>query len=116
MSDESGLIKKRTTTYLRDVYDHAIQVIDLMETYRDQLSGLTDLYLSSLSQRMNEVMQVLTIIGSIFIPLTFIAGIYGMNFASMPELQWKYGYPMVWGVMLLTAFGLFLYFRKRKWL
>jgi magnesium transporter len=114
--DEGGLIKKRTATYLRDVYDHTIQVIDLMETYRDQLSGLTELYLSSLSQRMNEVMQVLTIIGSIFIPLTFIAGIYGMNFARMPELQWQYGYPMAWGVMLLTAGGLFLYFKRRKWL
>jgi len=114
--DEGGLIKKRTTTYLRDVYDHAIQVIDLMETYRDQLSGLTDLYLSSLSQRMNEVMQVLTIIGSIFIPLTFIAGIYGMNFAVMPELKWKYGYPAAWVVMILTAVGLLFYFKKRKWL
>lgn len=114
--DDSGIIKKRTMTYLRDVQDHAIQVIDLMETYRDQLSGLTDLYLSSLSQRMNEVMQVLTIIGSVFIPLTFIAGIYGMNFAVMPELQWEYGYPMAWAVMLLTAVGLILYFKKRKWL
>lgn len=114
--DESGLIKKRTTTYLRDVYDHSIQVIDLMETYRDQLSGLTDLYLSSLSQRMNEVMQVLTIIGSIFIPLTFIAGIYGMNFAVMPELQWEWGYAMAWGLMLSTATGLFIYFKRRKWL
>ncbi len=114
--DDSGLIKKRTTTYLRDVYDHAIQVIDLMETYRDQLSGLTDLYLSSLSQRMNEVMQVLTIIGSIFIPLTFIAGIYGMNFVNMPELQWEYGYQMAWGLMILTAIGLFVFFKRRKWL
>jgi len=114
--DDSGLITKHTSTYLRDVYDHAIQVMDLMETYRDQLSGLTELYLSSLSQRMNEVMQVLTIIGSIFIPLTFIAGVYGMNFAHMPELEWAYGYPMVWGVMLMTAIGLFLYFKKRAWL
>jgi magnesium transporter len=114
--DESGLIKKRTTTYLRDVYDHAIQVIDLMETYRDQLSGLTDLYLSSLSQRMNEVMQFLTIIGSIFIPLTFIAGVYGMNFANMPELGWEFGYPAVWAIMIVTGAGLFLYFRHKKWL
>ena len=114
--DESGLIKKRTTTYLRDVYDHTIQVMDLMETYRDQLSGLTDLYLSSLSQRMNEVMQFLTIIGSIFIPLTFIAGVYGMNFANMPELGWEYGYPAVWVVMIVSGIGLFLYFRYKKWL
>ena len=114
--DETGIIKKRTATYLRDVSDHSIQVIDLMETYRDQLSGLTDLYLSSLSQRMNEIMQFLTIIGSIFIPLTFIAGVYGMNFANMPELGWKYGYPAAWGAMLLTGLGLFFYFRHKKWL
>ena len=114
--DESGMIKKRTATYLRDVYDHTIQVIDLMETYRDQLSGLTDLYLSSLSQRMNEIMQFLTIIGSIFIPLTFIAGVYGMNFANMPELGWEWGYPAVWIIMILTGIGLFTYFRHKKWL
>jgi len=114
--DESGLVRKKTTTYLRDVYDHVVQIIDLMETYRDQLSGLTDLYLSSLSQRMNEVMQVLTIIGSIFIPLTFIAGVYGMNFAVMPELSWEYGYAAVWGIMIITGISLTLFFKRRNWL
>lgn len=114
--DESGLVRKKTGTYLRDVYDHVVQIIDLMETYRDQLSGLTDLYLSSLSQRMNEVMQVLTIIGSIFIPLTFIAGVYGMNFAVMPELGWTYGYAAVWGVMIVTGVSLTLFFKRRNWL
>jgi len=116
LRDDSGLIRKKTTTYIRDVYDHSVQVIDIIETYRDLLAGLTDLYLSSLSHRMNEVMQVLTIIGSIFIPITFIAGVYGMNFAVMPELQWEYGYMAIWGVMLSTALGLVLFFKRKKWL
>jgi magnesium transporter len=116
LRDDSGLIRKKTTTYIRDVYDHSVQVIDIIETYRDLLAGLTDLYLSSLSHRMNEVMQVLTIIGSIFIPITFIAGVYGMNFAVMPELQWEYGYMAIWGVMLSTALGLILFFKRKKWL
>jgi len=114
--DESGLIKKKTQTYLRDVYDHTIQAADMLETYRDLLGGLTDLYLSSLSHKMNEVMQVLTIVGAIFIPLTFIAGIYGMNFAKMPELQWDYGYPAVWILMLCVSAGLVLFFRHKKWI
>ncbi len=114
--DESGLVKKKTVTYLRDVYDHTIQVIDLIESYRDLLAGLTDLYLSSLSIRMNEVMQVLTIIGSIFIPITFVAGVYGMNFQVMPELAWKYGYAGVWVVMAAIAFGLIMFFKRKKWL
>jgi len=114
--DDSGLVQKRTVTYLRDVYDHTVQVIDIVETYRDLLSGLTDLYLSSLSQRMNEVMKVLTIIGSIFIPITFIAGVYGMNFQVMPELSWKYGYFGSLGLMLFTAMGLVLFFKRKKWL
>ncbi|NNF03212.1 MAG: magnesium/cobalt transporter CorA [Rhodothermales bacterium] len=114
--DDSVFFKKRTKTYLRDVYDHVVQVIDFLETYRDLLSGLTDLYLSSISHRMNEIMQVLTIVGSIFIPLTFIAGIYGMNFAWMPELGWKWGYPVAWGVMLTVAVSLILFFRRRNWL
>lgn len=114
--DDSGLIKKKTVTYIRDVYDHSVQVIDIIETYRDLLAGLTDLYLSSISHRMNEVMQVLTIIGSIFIPITFIAGVYGMNFSVMPELQWEYGYVAIWGLMLLTASGLIFFFKRKKWL
>jgi magnesium transporter len=114
--DDSGLIQKKTVTYLRDVYDHTIQVIDIVESYRDLLSGLTDLYLSALSHRMNEVMQVLTIIGSIFIPITFIAGVYGMNFQVMPELSWKYGYFASLGLMLATALGLVFFFKRKKWL
>ncbi len=119
---ESPLIQDSTKPYLRDVYDHTIQVIDTIETYRDLLSGLLDLYLSSISNRMNEVMKVLTIIATIFIPLTFIAGIYGMNFSpsasrwNMPELNWRFGYPAVLFLMLLIGFSMTLYFRRKKWL
>ncbi len=118
----SSLIHKDTEIYLRDVYDHTIQVIDTIETYRDMISGMLDIYLSSVSNRMNEVMKVLTIIATIFIPLTFIAGIYGMNFnpqsspLNMPELNWYYGYPAIWTVMFLIGLLLFLYFRRKKWL
>ena len=83
--------------FLRDLYDHTIQVIDTVEIYREMVSGLLDLYHSSVSNRMNEVMKVLTIIATIFIPLTFIAGVYGMNFEYMPELHWRWGYPRFWG-------------------
>ncbi len=113
---DSGLISERTKTYLRDVYDHTIQVVDMLETYRDLLAGLTDLYMSTVSLKMNEVMQVLTIVGSIFIPLTFVAGIYGMNFDFMPELHWKYGYFMAWGLMATITAGLFFFFRRKKWI
>lgn len=113
---ESPLIQERTTVYLRDVYDHTIQVIDTIETFRDMVSGMMDMYLSSLSNRMNEVMKVLTVIATLFIPLTFIAGIYGMNFKYMPELEWRYGYGLVWGVIILIALLMLLYIRKKKWL
>jgi magnesium transporter len=113
---ESSLIQERTTVYLRDVYDHTIQVIDTIETYRDMVSGMMDVYLSSLSNRMNEVMKVLTIIATLFIPLTFIAGIYGMNFKYMPELEWHDGYFVVWAVMIAVAVSMLFYFRKKKWL
>ncbi|MFC1668333.1 magnesium/cobalt transporter CorA [Chlamydiota bacterium] len=113
---ESKLIKKTTGIYLRDVYDHTIQVIDTVETFRDMVSGMLDIYLSSISNRMNEVMKVLTIFAAIFIPLTFIAGIYGMNFEFMPELKWKYGYFFVLGVMTLVAVGLLYFFKRKKWL
>ena len=113
---ESPLIKKTTGIFLRDVYDHTIQVIDNIETFRDMLSGMLDMYLSSVSNRMNEVMKFLTIIGTIFIPLTFLAGVYGMNFKFMPELEWRYGYFVVWGVMIAVAVSLLVYFRKKKWL
>jgi magnesium transporter len=113
---ESSLIREACRIYLRDVYDHTIQVIDSVETFRDMLSGMHDTYLSSISNRMNEIMKVLTIIATIFIPLTFIAGIYGMNFQSMPELGWRWGYPVVWVVILLVTVVMVIFFKKKKWL
>lgn len=113
--DDSQIIQPQTEAYLRDVYDHTIQVVDMLETYRDLLSGLNDLYLSSISHKMNEIMKVLTIMGSIFIPLTFVAGIYGMNFDVMPELHWKYGYLGAWALMAMIGGSLVLYFRRKKW-
>ncbi len=112
----SPLLGKGMGVYLRDVYDHAVQVIDAMETIRDMLSGMLETYLSSLSNRMNEVMKVLTIIATIFIPLTFIAGVYGMNFKYMPETEWRWAYPAALGVMLLVAAVMLVYFRRRRWL
>jgi len=112
----SPLVSDGIAPYLRDLYDHTIQVIDSVETYQDILSGMTDLYLSSVSNRMNEVMKVLTIFASIFIPLTFIAGIYGMNFDFMPELKIWWAYPALWGVMIAVAAGLLLFFKRKKWL
>ncbi|MBL8149109.1 MAG: magnesium/cobalt transporter CorA, partial [Blastocatellia bacterium] len=112
---ESELIGSTTKVYLRDLYDHTIQVIDTMETFRDMLSGMLDIYLSSISNRLNNVMKVLTIIATIFMPLTFIAGIYGMNFKYMPELEWKYGYAMSLSIMAVTAFIMVIYFKKKDW-
>jgi magnesium transporter len=119
---ESSLIKDTTGIFLRDVYDHTIQVIDTIETFRDLVSGMFDTYLSSLSNKMNEVMKVLTIIATIFIPLTFIAGIYGMNFNpavspwNMPELNWDFGYLVAIGIMVIIALGMVIYFKRKKWL
>jgi len=113
---ESKLISKQTRVFLRDVYDHTIQAIDTIESLRDIVSGLLDIYMSSVSNRMNEVMKVLTIIATIFIPLTFIAGIYGMNFEFMPELRLQWAYPAVWGVMGLVALVMLIFFRKKDWL
>ena len=113
---DSPLIDKSIDIYLRDVYDHTIQVIDALETFRDMLSGMLDIYLSSVSNRMNEVMKVLTIIATIFIPLTLIAGIYGMNFRYMPELESSWGYPMVYIIMLAIGAVMLVYFRRKKWL
>lgn len=113
---ESPLFNGQTLLYLRDVYDHTIQVIDTVETLRDMIAGMLDIYLSSLSNRMNEVMKVLTIIATIFIPLTFIAGIYGMNFQFMPELYWSWGYYGTLGVMGAVAIGMLIYFKRKKWL
>ena len=113
---ESPLIREMTVIYLRDLYDHAIQIMDTVETFRDVVSGMLDIYLSSISNRMNEVMKVLTVVATIFIPLTFIAGVYGMNFHYMPELQWQWGYPMIWAIMIAIAALMMVYFRRRKWL
>jgi magnesium transporter len=113
---ESPLIKESTVIYLRDIYDHTIQVIDNIETFRDMLSGMLDIYLSSISNRMNEIMKVLTIISTLFIPLTFIVGLYGMNFKYMPELSWSWGYPLVLLLMLAVTVFMLFYFRRKKWI
>jgi len=112
---ESPLVKGSTGIYLRDIYDHTIQVIDTIETFRDMLSGMLDIYLSSISNRMNEVMKVLTIIATFFIPMTFVAGVYGMNFKFMPELEWHLGYPFFWFIILAIGVIMMVYFRKKKW-
>jgi magnesium transporter len=112
---DSNLISEAINIFMRDVYDHTIQVIETLETYRDMMAGMLDTYLSSVSNKMNEVMKVLTIIATIFIPLTFFAGIYGMNFDYMPELKWRWGYFAVWGLMVLIGLGMIFYFRRKKW-
>jgi magnesium transporter len=116
LRDESKLIKKPTRVFLRDLHDHAIQVIDAVESFGDVVSGLQDLYLSVISNRMNEVMKVLTVIATTFMPLTFLAGIYGMNFRYMPELEWRWAYPVFWVVMIGLAVAMLVYFRRRRWL
>lgn len=113
---DSHLLHAATRLYFRDVYDHTVQVIDTVETYRDLLSGMLDLYLSSISNRTNEVMKFLTVIGTIFMPLTFLVGVYGMNFKYFPELEWHNGYFMLWGVMIGLALMMVAYFRKKHWL
>jgi len=113
---ESTLIHESTGAYLRDVYDHTIQIIDTVESYRDMISGMVDIYLSSISNKMNEVMKVLTIFASIFIPLTFVAGLYGMNFEFMPELKWHWGYFALLGFMAFVGISLVVYFKRKRWL
>lgn len=113
---DSDLIHDGTRIFFRDVYDHTIQVIDTVETYRDLLSGMLDLYLSGISNRTNEIMKFLTLIGTIFMPLTFLVGVYGMNFKHLPELEWYYGYPMLWLVMILLSLAMIFYFKKKRWL
>ena len=116
MKEETSLIQETTRILIRDLYDHTIQVMDTIESFRDVLSGLQDLYLSTVSNRMNEVMKVLTIMATIFIPLTFIAGIYGMNFEYMPELKWPWAYPALW-ILLIAIFVLMIFwFKRKKWL
>jgi len=126
MHEETGIVRPETKVFLRDCYDHTVQVMDLVESYRDVVSGLMELYLSSIGMRTNEIMRVLTVMSSIFIPLTFIAGVYGMNFASadgdrqmplnMPELHSPYGYVGVWITMIVIAVGQILFFKHKKWL
>jgi magnesium transporter len=113
---ESPLISKNLTLYLKDVYDHTIIAIETVETYRDILSGMLDIYLSSTSNRLNEIMKVLTIIATIFMPLTFITGVFGMNFKHMPELEWRYGQAIFLAVMAVIALGMLWYFRKKRWI
>jgi len=111
----SILVNETTNIYLRDIYDHIIHVIDTTETFRDIIAGMIDIYLSSVSNKMNEVMKVLTIIATIFIPLTWIVGIYGMNFDYMPELKAKFGYPVVMFIMVVIGLLMLLYFKRKKW-
>ncbi len=120
LRDDSSLINERTLPFLRDIYDHSVQQVDIVETYRDVTSGLIDVYLSSMSARMNEVMKVLTVIATIFMPLSFIAGVYGMNFDrssvwNMPELGWRFGYLYALLLMLLCAGGMLFYFLRKRW-
>lgn len=113
---ESPLMDRDIAPFLRDLQDHVLHLAETVDAFRDILSGLQDLYLSSISNRMNDVMKVLTIFASIFVPLTFIAGVYGMNFQHMPELAWRWSYPVFWGVILLVAVALLVFFRRRKWI
>lgn len=113
---ESPLIQDSTKLYIQDVYDHTIQAIDTIESFRDVTSGMLDIYLSNLSQRMNEIMKVLTIVATIFVPLTFIASLYGMNFKHIPELDWEWSYFTVLGIMFIISISMLYYFRRKKWI
>lgn len=121
MAEGHGLVSEPTKLYLRDCYDHTIQIMDLIETYRDMTASMLDIYLSSVSVRLNETMRVLTVIATIFIPPTFLASVYGMNFDrsagpwNMPELGWAYGYATLWAVMLITMLIMLFFFKRRKW-
>jgi magnesium transporter len=112
----SSLVRPSTAIYLRDLFDHTMHVLETVEIFRDMLSGMLDIYLSSMSNRLNEVMKVLTMVGTIFIPLTFLAGVYGMNFRFFPEIGWRWGYLFFWLLCLLVAAGMMVFFRRRKWL
>ena len=113
---ENEVVDAATIVFVRDLYDHIIQVLDTVESLRDLLMSLYDLFISEVSFKMNQVMQILTLVSTLFIPLTFLAGIYGMNFANMPELQWKYGYFILLTIMFLMAFALLRYFKNKKWM
>ena len=116
MRDENELINDNVRLYLRDTYDHCVQTAEVIEMYRDMATGLMNTYLSSVANRTNDVMKVLTIMASIFIPLTFMAGIYGMNFEHMPELHVRWAYPAIWVAMLVTAVGMLIFFWRRGWI
>jgi magnesium transporter len=113
---DETILNPDVRVFIRDLYDHTIQVIDTIEIMRESALALLDLYMNSVSNKMNEIMKVLTIMASIFIPLTFVAGVYGMNFDNMPELHWNYSYFVVWGVMILMVIGMLIYFKRKKWL
>ncbi|HEX6826379.1 MAG TPA: magnesium/cobalt transporter CorA, partial [Nitrospiraceae bacterium] len=113
---ECPFLQEPTKVFFRDVYDHVVQIVDTIETLREMVSACLDIYLSTISYRLNAVMKVLTIITTIFMPLTFIVGIYGMNFEHMPELKWEWGYPLVLGVMLAIAFAMLGFFKLKKWI
>jgi magnesium transporter len=120
MRDDSGLVTRATQVYVRDCYDHVTQIIDIIESYRDLSAGLMDLYLSSVGFRTNEIIRVLTIVSVLFIPLTFLAGVYGMNFntefpANMPELSWPFGYVFFWVVCALISGGMLVFFKRKRW-
>ena len=113
---EIAIVSEGTRIFFRDIYDHTIHLIDTIETFRDMLSGMLDIYLSSISNKMNSVMKVLTIIATIFMPLTFIAGIYGMNFKYLPEVEWRWGYFAVLTAMGIIGTTMVVYFRKKRWM
>jgi magnesium transporter len=113
---DNPLVEEGTPVFIRDLYDHTIQIMDTVESFRDLLNGLQDLFISEVSFKMNQVMQMLTLVATIFIPLTFLAGIYGMNFENIPELTWKYGYFIFWGFIVVVFVGLVIYFKRKKWI
>ena len=116
LRNENDLIGEHTQIYFKDIYDHVLRISETIELQRDMVYGLLDMYQTHMSNHMNEIMKVLTVFAAIFIPLTFLAGIYGMNFEYMPELKWRYAYPALWVVFIIVGFGLLFYFRKKKWL
>ncbi len=116
LEEDYSYITDKIEPYLRDVHDHILQVVDIIDNFRDVLSGLVEAYNSAIAKRTNDVMKVLTIVATIFIPLTFLAGIYGMNFKYMPELEWRWGYFWLLGIMLLAVIGMLLYFKKKDWI
>lgn len=115
LKGESDFVKEENMRFYADVYDHVVHIIDSLDTYKDLTSSLLDIHINAMNNKLNEVMKVLTVISTIFIPLTFIVGVYGMNFDVMPELHWKYGYFIVWGIMLMVVVGMLAFFRHKKW-